>query len=75
MDKDQIIQTLQESNAALTQTKCRTENLRTGNGRKCNDETVQQVLSFRFVSNGQNIGVYGKTGAGKSYFHVMKPAD
>lgn len=46
----------------------RTENLRTGNGRKYNDETVQQVLSFRFVSTGQNIGVYGKTGAGKSYF-------
>ena len=29
--------------------------------------TVQQILSFRFVENRQNVGVYGKTGAGKSY--------
>ena len=43
-------------------------NLKTGNGRKYNDDTVQQILTFRFVSQGYNIGVYGKTGAGKSYF-------
>jgi len=46
----------------------RIENLKTGNGRKYNDEVVQQILSFRFASSGLNIGVYGKTGAGKSYF-------
>ena len=44
----------------------RIENLKTGNGRKYNDEVVQQILTFRFVSSGLNIGVYGKTGAGKS---------
>lgn len=46
----------------------RTENLKTGNGRTYNDETVQQVLSFKFIPSGLNIGIYGKTGAGKSYF-------
>ena len=45
----------------------RIENLKTGNGRKYNDEVVQQILTFRFASSGLNVGVYGKTGAGKSY--------
>lgn len=44
------------------------ENLKTGSGRRYNDDKVQQVLSFRFVGNKLNVGVYGKTGAGKSYF-------
>lgn len=44
------------------------ENLKTGNGRTYNDETVQQVLTYKFVEDGFNIGIYGKTGAGKSYF-------
>ena len=44
------------------------ENLKTGNGRRYNDDKVQQVLSFRFIGNKLNVGVYGKTGAGKSYF-------
>jgi len=46
----------------------KTENLKTGAGRRYNDEVVQQVLSFKFVADELNIGVYGKTGAGKSYF-------
>ena len=46
----------------------RIENLKTGNGRKYNDEVVQQILTFRFAASGLNVGVYGKTGAGKSYF-------
>ena len=44
------------------------ENLKTGNGRIYNDSTVAQVLSFSFVENRQNVGVYGVTDAGKSYF-------
>lgn len=39
----------------------RVENLRTGNGRIYNDSTVEQVLSFSFVENRQNVGVYGVT--------------
>lgn len=46
----------------------RIEKLKTGNGRKYNDETVQQILTFNFITSGLNIGIYGKTGAGKSYF-------
>lgn len=46
----------------------RTENLKTGSGRTYNDETVQQVLTLKFIPDGLNIGIYGKTGAGKSYF-------
>ena len=45
-----------------------TENLKTGNGRVYNDATVQQVLGFHFAENRQNVGIYGVTGAGKSYF-------
>ena len=44
------------------------ENLKTGNGRVYNDATVQQVLEFHFAENRQNVGIYGVTGAGKSYF-------
>lgn len=43
-------------------------NLQTGNGRIYNDTAVQQVLTFKFVENRQNVGVYGITDAGKSYF-------
>ena len=44
------------------------EDLKTGNGRRYNDETVKQILDFSFVPSGFNVGIYGKTGAGKSYF-------
>ena len=44
------------------------ENLKTGNGRIYNDTTVEQVLSFGFAEDRLNVGVYGVTGAGKSYF-------
>ena len=44
------------------------ENLKTGNGRIYNDATVEQVLSFRFAEDRLNVGIYGITGAGKSYF-------
>lgn len=44
------------------------ENLKTGNGRIYNDVTVQQILSFGFAEERLNVGVYGVTGAGKSYF-------
>ena len=52
----------------LMEKNARIGNLKTGNGRKYNDETVQQILTFNFIANGLNVGVYGKTGAGKSYF-------
>jgi DNA replication protein DnaC len=42
--------------------------LKTGNGRIYNDNTVQQVLTFSFAMSQQNVGVYGITDAGKSYF-------
>ena len=45
-----------------------TENLKTGNGRIYNDATVRQILEFHFAENRQNVGIYGVTGAGKSYF-------
>ena len=44
------------------------KNLKTGNGRIYNDATVQQILQFHFAENRQNVGIYGITGAGKSYF-------
>ncbi len=52
----------------LIEKSARIENLKSGNGRKYNDETVQQVLTYHFIDNGLNVGIYGKTGAGKSYF-------
>lgn len=44
------------------------ENLKTGSGRIYNDTTVEQVLTFHFAEARQNVGIYGVTGAGKSYF-------
>lgn len=44
------------------------ENLKTGNGRIYNDTTVAQILNFSFAEDRLNVGVYGVTGAGKSYF-------
>ena len=44
------------------------ENLKTGNGRIYNDTTVEQILNFNFAAERLNVGVYGVTGAGKSYF-------
>ena len=44
------------------------DNLKTGSGRRYNDEIVQQLRTFRFVEDRLNVGVYGITGAGKSYF-------
>ena len=32
------------------------------------DDTVAQILTFGFVENRKNVGVYGITDAGKSYF-------
>ena len=42
--------------------------LHTGNGRSYNDVTVDQILTFEFAAQRMNVGVYGITGAGKSYF-------
>lgn len=42
--------------------------LKTGNGRIYHDPTVEQILKFHFAENRQNVGIYGVTGAGKSYF-------
>lgn len=44
------------------------ESLKTGNGRIYNDAIVHQILSFSFVENRTNAGIYGVTDAGKSYF-------
>ena len=44
------------------------ENLRTGNGRIYNDTVVNQIRSFTFAEDRLNVGIYGVTGAGKSYF-------
>ena len=54
--------------SSLIDKSAKIENLKTGNGHIYNDATVEQVLSFRFAENRQNVGVYGVTGAGKSYF-------
>ncbi len=45
-----------------------TENLVTSNKRRYNDNVVEQLLSFRFAEERLNVGVYGITEAGKSYF-------
>ena len=45
-----------------------TENLVTGSKRRYNDAVVQQLLSFRFAEERLNVGIYGITEAGKSYF-------
>lgn len=44
------------------------ENLVSDPRRKYNDEVVQQLRSFRFVEDRLNVGIYGVTEAGKSYF-------
>lgn len=44
------------------------ENLKTGNGRIYDDSTVAQILSMHFIEDRLNVGVYGVTGVGKSYF-------
>lgn len=44
------------------------ENLHTGNGRLYNDAVVDQIRSFSFADDRLNVGIYGVTGAGKSYF-------
>ncbi len=54
--------------SALINKGAKADNLKTGNGRLYNDATVEQILSFRFAEERQNVGVYGVTGAGKSYF-------
>ena len=46
------------------------ENLVTGSRRRYNDDVVQQLLSFRFVEDRLNVGIYGVTEAGKILFHV-----
>lgn len=72
--EEQYVETLNtrfETNlrlSALMNKSADAENLKTGNGRIYNDSTVQQILSFYFVENRQNVGVYGVTSAGKSYF-------
>lgn len=45
-----------------------TENLKTGNGRIYNDAMVEQIFTFHFAENRENVGIYGVIGAGKSYF-------
>ena len=45
-----------------------TENLVTSNKRRYNDAVVQQLLTFRFAEDRMNVGIYGITEAGKSYF-------
>ena len=53
-----------------------TENLVTSSKRRYNDAVVQQLLSFRFAEERLNVGIYGITEAGKSYFlsaFAMKP--
>lgn len=52
----------------LLLTDARVENLRTGNGRVYNDTTIQQLLTFRFAEDRKNVGVFGVSGVGKSYF-------
>lgn len=44
------------------------DRLVTGNGRRYNDQTVSQLKSFCFAEDRLNVGIYGVTGAGKSYF-------
>lgn len=54
--------------SSLINKSAQVENLKTGNGRIYNDTTVEQILTFRFAEERLNVGVYGVTGAGKSYF-------
>lgn len=54
--------------SSLVNREAKAENLKTGNGRIYNDAVVKQILSFSFVEDRRNVGVYGVTDAGKSYF-------
>ena len=54
--------------SSLINKSAQVENLKTGNGRIYNDTTVEQILTFRFAEERLNVGAYGVTGAGKSYF-------
>jgi len=54
--------------SALIDKSASVSNLVTSSKRRYNDEVVQQLLSFRFASERMNVGIYGVTGAGKSYF-------
>lgn len=45
----------------------RADNCKTSSGRRYNDDVVQQIFTFDFVSRGLNAGIYGRTGAGKTY--------
>ena len=54
--------------SSLIETDAKVENLRTGNGRVYNETTVQQLLTFRFAEDRKNVGVFGVSGVGKSYF-------
>ena len=44
------------------------EKLVTSSVRRYNEDVVQQLRSFRFAEDRSNVGVYGVTAAGKSYF-------
>lgn len=44
------------------------EDLVTSNARRYSDDVVKQLRSFRFAEERLNVGIYGVTAAGKSYF-------
>ena len=44
------------------------ENLVTSSARRYNEDVVQQLRSFRVAEDRLNVGIYGVTAAGKSYF-------
>ncbi len=44
------------------------DNLVTNNKRRYNDAMVKQLCTFRFAEDRLNVGIYGVTEAGKSYF-------
>ena len=44
------------------------ENLVTSSARRYNEDVVQQLRTFRFAEERLNVGIYGVTAAGKSYF-------
>ncbi len=44
------------------------DNLVTNNKRQYNDAMVKQLRTFRFAEDRLNVGIYGVTEAGKSYF-------
>ena len=54
--------------SGLVNRSARIENLKTGGGRRYNDAQVEQLRTLRFLEKRMNLGIYGVTGAGKSYF-------